>query len=133
MSMKSDLMTLITAVLADPGISYGVAAPNAAYPLLTYAFVTQSQGNVDAPSFSADTETFVVQVSAFDDETDGVRLLALMDTADLAILSLRGNAAITRITYSGGTGPSFLETQHEFRMTADYRFVLGRETPVTSS
>ena len=131
MSLKSDLMTLITTALSTPGVSYNVAAPNAAYPLLTYSFVGNSQGNVDGPSFGADVETLVVQISAFDDATTGVRLLALMDTADSAILGMRSNTAITRITFDGGTGPTYLESQKEFRCTADYRFVLGRATPTS--
>lgn len=120
-------MTRITLMqyLAEalPDASFGVAGPNQAYPAGVYGFVDPS-GTGKHASFDADTETFTVQLSAFDNKAGGEDLADLMQDLMDGIEAM-DYADIISITKTRGTGPTFLDNEREWRMTQDYEIVMA--------
>ena len=128
--MKKLLMELITAALADYDGYFGLADPNSAYPMTVFSFPSDSAGNAEAASFGGDTETFRVQIAVFDDQADGMRLIQQMDTINDDVVALRSEDGVVRVKYAGGSGPSYLDTDREWRCTADYLITMA---PITTS
>lgn len=118
------LMLMELLAQAMPGAWYASAGPNSAYPKSVYAFVDPST-TADARSFDTDTETFTVQLSAFDDVNGGSRLLeALQDLRES--LEAMADTNVVSITHSGGTGPIYIDSEREWRVTADYVIVMAK-------
>lgn len=131
--LKFELMKLITSLLSDQNVTYGIAGPNSDYPIVTYAFVTTSLAGFIAYSFTADTESFMVQFSAFDTQSDGERLLESLNGVMETIKLLKQSEGVVEVRYLGGTGPTFLDSEREWRCTADYRITMAKDTVPSNS
>lgn len=118
--MKLALMKMFTSALSAYGGYYSLADPNTEYPICVFDFPSQSSGNLEGANFEHDTETFRVQVSVFDDQSDCMRMLEQMSNLHSNVLLLRSNEGVLRLKYVGGTGPNFIDTEREWRCTADY-------------
>jgi len=123
--MKEALMALITTALADYDAYFNLAGPMASYPMTICTFPTGSSGNQEAACFGNDTETFRVQVAIFDDRSDGIRLIQQAGQITEGIKALRTSDGVVRVKYVGGTGPTFLNTDREWRVTSDFLITMA--------
>lgn len=130
--MKEALMMMITTALEDYDGYFSLAGPLASYPMTVFSFPSQSSGNLEAMSFEEDTETFRVQVAVFDDQSDGIRIIRQLSSIDEGIKALRTSPGVVRVKYAGGTGPSYLNTDKEWRCTSDFLITMAPVEDATS-
>lgn len=125
--LKVELMQHIMTALSGYSITYGIAGPNTEYPVLVYNFVSQSLSDYIAPSYDGETEAFLVQFSVFDVKSGGEDMLEVLHNVMETLKDLRAIVGFVEVRYNGGTGPTYLETEREWRCTADFRITMAKE------
>lgn len=123
------LATVLAEVEAWPGVNQD---PNAAYPLVTYNAVGDSDAITNgAKSFSSETESFVIQVSVFDDQQDITRLIQTQASVEALMKDRTAweatNADVISCKYVGGYGPVYVGSQKYWMYHKTFKITLGKD------
>lgn len=124
----SKLSTLIEDISnLFPEYQFGINSPGSIYPCVNFNII--SSINTRCNSFNSSCETFQVQFSIFDKESDCFDLIdeeALIETTLKESTSLSGNNFV-EVKKLGVIGPRYLQNDEFFQIIATYNITVGEE------
>lgn len=99
----------------------------AALPCIVYNMIASSKANQNGPSFDSDTETFMVQVSVYNNDLDDSDLYSIQAQIE-SVITDRSNWTIGLLdaVYVGGSGPIIDEVKGYRRYDKTFLITVGK-------